>query len=138
MRWQWSFAASHTQAYAPMCPPPRYKKTQETLSQAGQKTSAALSTVGTAISRRLGDMRYVRGWPPLLGAWPSLQEGPPAFGWVFCPSRARVSGDRPRWRLLYLACLAHKLLYSDVSVQNVFCRKRALTYADAEIVGSVV
>ncbi|XP_034445744.1 tpd52 like 2b isoform X6 [Hippoglossus hippoglossus] len=34
-----------------------YKKTQETLSQAGQKTSAAISTVGTAISRRLGDMR---------------------------------------------------------------------------------
>ncbi|KAM4691541.1 tumor protein D54 isoform 4-T4 [Rhinophrynus dorsalis] len=34
-----------------------YKKTQETLSQAGQKTSAALSNVGTAITRRLGDMR---------------------------------------------------------------------------------
>ncbi|XP_073731198.1 tpd52 like 2b isoform X5 [Misgurnus anguillicaudatus] len=34
-----------------------YKKTQETLSSAGQKTSAALSTVGTAISRKLGDMR---------------------------------------------------------------------------------
>ncbi|XP_063815245.1 tumor protein D54 isoform X3 [Pseudophryne corroboree] len=34
-----------------------YKKTQETLSSAGQKTSAALSNVGTAISRRLGDMR---------------------------------------------------------------------------------
>ncbi|XP_060930781.1 tpd52 like 2b isoform X2 [Limanda limanda] len=34
-----------------------YKKTQETLSQAGQKTSAAISTVGVAISRRLGDMR---------------------------------------------------------------------------------
>ncbi|XP_074537142.1 tpd52 like 2b isoform X3 [Halichoeres trimaculatus] len=34
-----------------------YKKTQETLTQAGQKTTAALSTVGTAISRRLGDMR---------------------------------------------------------------------------------
>ncbi|XP_065142186.1 tpd52 like 2b isoform X4 [Paramisgurnus dabryanus] len=33
-----------------------YKKTQETLSNAGQKTSAALSTVGTAISRKLGDM----------------------------------------------------------------------------------
>ncbi|XP_073731200.1 tpd52 like 2b isoform X7 [Misgurnus anguillicaudatus] len=33
-----------------------YKKTQETLSSAGQKTSAALSTVGTAISRKLGDM----------------------------------------------------------------------------------
>ncbi|XP_006639665.2 tpd52 like 2b isoform X12 [Lepisosteus oculatus] len=33
-----------------------YKKTQETLSQAGQKTSAALSTVGTAISRKIGDM----------------------------------------------------------------------------------
>ncbi|XP_069892826.1 tumor protein D54 isoform X6 [Dipodomys merriami] len=34
-----------------------YKKTQETLSQAGQKTSAALSTVSSAISRKLGDMR---------------------------------------------------------------------------------
>uniref|UniRef100_A0A8C5WJG8 TPD52 like 2 n=1 Tax=Leptobrachium leishanense TaxID=445787 RepID=A0A8C5WJG8_9ANUR len=33
-----------------------YKKTSETLSQAGQKTTAALSNVGTAISRRLGDM----------------------------------------------------------------------------------
>ncbi|XP_047428950.1 tpd52 like 2b isoform X14 [Mugil cephalus] len=33
-----------------------YKKTQETLSQAGQKTSAALSTMGTAISRKLGDV----------------------------------------------------------------------------------
>uniref|UniRef100_A0A3Q2XC91 Tpd52 like 2b n=1 Tax=Hippocampus comes TaxID=109280 RepID=A0A3Q2XC91_HIPCM len=35
-----------------------YKKTQETLSQAGQKTSAALTTMGSAISRKLGDMRY--------------------------------------------------------------------------------
>uniref|UniRef100_A0A8C6VEY6 TPD52 like 2 n=1 Tax=Naja naja TaxID=35670 RepID=A0A8C6VEY6_NAJNA len=34
-----------------------YKKTQETLYQAGQKTSAALSNVGSAISRKLGDMR---------------------------------------------------------------------------------
>ncbi|XP_038577668.1 tpd52 like 2b isoform X15 [Micropterus salmoides] len=34
-----------------------YKKTQETLSQAGQKTSAAFTTVGTVISKRLGDMR---------------------------------------------------------------------------------
>ncbi|XP_041953200.1 tpd52 like 2b isoform X5 [Alosa pseudoharengus] len=34
-----------------------YKKTQETLSQAGQKTSLAFSTMGTAISRKLGDMR---------------------------------------------------------------------------------
>ncbi|XP_073436931.1 tumor protein D54 isoform X3 [Dendrobates tinctorius] len=33
-----------------------YKKTQETLSTAGQKTTAALSTMGTAISRKLGDM----------------------------------------------------------------------------------
>ncbi|XP_070269804.1 tumor protein D54-like [Myotis yumanensis] len=33
-----------------------YKRTQETLSPAGQKTSAALSTVGSAISRKLGDM----------------------------------------------------------------------------------
>ncbi|XP_068609996.1 tpd52 like 2b isoform X4 [Brachionichthys hirsutus] len=34
-----------------------YKKTQETLSQAGMKTSAALSTMGTAIGKRLGEMR---------------------------------------------------------------------------------
>lgn len=37
--------------------PLSYKKTQETLSQAGQKTSAALSNVGSVISRKLGDMR---------------------------------------------------------------------------------
>ncbi|KPP60130.1 tumor protein D54-like [Scleropages formosus] len=34
-----------------------YKKTQETLTQASQRTSAALSTVGTVISRKFGDMR---------------------------------------------------------------------------------
>ncbi|XP_073723977.1 tpd52 like 2a isoform X11 [Misgurnus anguillicaudatus] len=34
-----------------------YKKTQETLSQAGQVTSAAFSTMGTAIRNRLGEMR---------------------------------------------------------------------------------
>lgn len=38
--------------------PTRYKKTQETLSVAGQKTTAAFSTMGTALSRKLGDMRY--------------------------------------------------------------------------------
>ncbi|XP_051914886.1 tpd52 like 2b isoform X5 [Hippocampus zosterae] len=36
-----------------------YKKTQETLSQAGQKTSAALTTMGSAITRKLGDMRVL-------------------------------------------------------------------------------
>ncbi|CAL8313724.1 unnamed protein product [Boreogadus saida] len=34
-----------------------YKKTTETFSTAGQKTSAAFSTLGTAITRKLGDMR---------------------------------------------------------------------------------
>ncbi|XP_076859787.1 tpd52 like 2a isoform X4 [Brachyhypopomus gauderio] len=34
-----------------------YKKTQETLSQAGQMTSSALSTMGSAIKNRLGDLR---------------------------------------------------------------------------------
>ncbi|XP_063065399.1 tumor protein D54-like isoform X3 [Engraulis encrasicolus] len=34
-----------------------YKKTQETLSVAGQKTTAAFSTMGTALSRKFGDMR---------------------------------------------------------------------------------
>ncbi|MBN3303650.1 TPD53 protein, partial [Amia calva] len=37
---------------------PLYKKTQETLSTAGQKATAALNNVGTAISRKFGDMRY--------------------------------------------------------------------------------
>ncbi|XP_061621347.1 uncharacterized protein LOC133473810 isoform X6 [Phyllopteryx taeniolatus] len=40
---------------------PAYKKTQETLSQAGQKTSAAFTTMSSAISRKLGDMRW---WAP--------------------------------------------------------------------------
>ncbi|XP_075882997.1 tpd52 like 2b isoform X18 [Nelusetta ayraudi] len=34
-----------------------YKKTQETLSQAGQKTSAVISNMSTAFSKRLVDMR---------------------------------------------------------------------------------
>uniref|UniRef100_A0A7N8X8B3 Tpd52 like 1 n=1 Tax=Mastacembelus armatus TaxID=205130 RepID=A0A7N8X8B3_9TELE len=34
-----------------------YKKTSETLSTAGQRTSAALSNLGSAITRRFGDMR---------------------------------------------------------------------------------
>ncbi|XP_067250895.1 tpd52 like 2a isoform X3 [Chanodichthys erythropterus] len=34
-----------------------YKRTQETLSQAGQMTSAAFSTVGSAIRNRFGEMR---------------------------------------------------------------------------------
>ncbi|XP_040821260.1 tumor protein D53 isoform X4 [Ochotona curzoniae] len=34
-----------------------YKKTHETLSQAGQKATAAFSNVGTAISKKFGDMR---------------------------------------------------------------------------------
>ncbi|CAB1336520.1 unnamed protein product [Coregonus sp. 'balchen'] len=35
-----------------------YKRTQENISNAGQMTSAALSTMGVAITRRLGDMRH--------------------------------------------------------------------------------
>ncbi|XP_075718433.1 tumor protein D53 homolog isoform X1 [Rhinoderma darwinii] len=34
-----------------------YKKTQETLSQAGMKASAAITNVGSAIGKKLGDMR---------------------------------------------------------------------------------
>ncbi|XP_039181343.1 tumor protein D53 isoform X5 [Crotalus tigris] len=34
-----------------------YKKTQETLTQAGQKATAAISNVGTVISKKFGDMR---------------------------------------------------------------------------------
>ncbi|XP_039874207.1 tumor protein D53 isoform X3 [Simochromis diagramma] len=34
-----------------------YKKTSETLSTAGQRTSAAFSTLGSTITRKIGDMR---------------------------------------------------------------------------------
>ncbi|XP_056674702.1 tumor protein D53 isoform X6 [Monodelphis domestica] len=34
-----------------------YKKTHETLSHAGQKATAAFTNVGTAISKKFGDMR---------------------------------------------------------------------------------
>ncbi|MGH0161006.1 UNVERIFIED_CONTAM: hypothetical protein FKN15_055613, partial [Acipenser sinensis] len=43
-----------------------YKKTQETLSQAGQKTSAALTTVGSVITRKFGDMRYGSGYTRVI------------------------------------------------------------------------
>ncbi|KAI1233446.1 hypothetical protein IHE44_0004624, partial [Lamprotornis superbus] len=51
-----------------------YKKTQETLSQAGQKTSAALSNVGSVISRKLGDMsgysiRHSISMPAMSPEW---------------------------------------------------------------------
>lgn len=36
----------------------RYKKTSETLSHAGQKASAAFSSVGTAITKKLEDVKY--------------------------------------------------------------------------------
>ncbi|KAI5615054.1 tumor protein D53 isoform X5, partial [Silurus asotus] len=35
-----------------------YKKTSETLSTAGQKTTSAISNFGTAVSKKIGDMRY--------------------------------------------------------------------------------
>ncbi|XP_048063459.1 tumor protein D53 isoform X4 [Megalobrama amblycephala] len=35
-----------------------YKKTSETLTTAGQRTSAAFSNLGTAITRKFGDMSY--------------------------------------------------------------------------------
>ncbi|XP_029139600.1 tumor protein D53 isoform X3 [Protobothrops mucrosquamatus] len=45
-----------------------YKKTQETLTQAGQKATAAISNVGTVISKKFGDMRQK------LEVHPTLEE----------------------------------------------------------------
>lgn len=44
---------------APPSPPSphSYKRTSETLSQAGQKATAAFTSVGSAISRKLEDVR---------------------------------------------------------------------------------
>lgn len=53
-----------------------YKKTHETLSHAGQKATAAFSNVGTAISRKFGDMRYCGQEPwELCSALGFLGEG---------------------------------------------------------------
>ncbi|XP_026782321.3 tpd52 like 2a isoform X10 [Pangasianodon hypophthalmus] len=41
-----------------------YKKTQETLSQAGMMTSSAFSSLGSAIRSRLGEMRALTYTPP--------------------------------------------------------------------------
>lgn len=74
-----------------------YKKTQETLSQAGQKTSAALSTVGSAISRKLGDMRNSATFKSLedrVGTIKSKVAGGRENGSDGLPSPAG-SGDKP-------------------------------------------
>ncbi|XP_037017465.1 tumor protein D54 isoform X1 [Artibeus jamaicensis] len=74
-----------------------YKKTQETLSQAGQKTSAALSTVGSAISRKLGDMRNSATFKSLedrVGTIKSKVVGGRENGSDGLPSPAG-SGDKP-------------------------------------------
>nr|XP_011720795.1 tumor protein D54 isoform X5 [Macaca nemestrina] len=74
-----------------------YKKTQETLSQAGQKTSAALSTVGSAISRKLGDMRNsatFKSFEDRVGTIKSKVVGDRENGTDNLPSSAG-SGDKP-------------------------------------------
>ncbi|XP_038405960.1 tumor protein D53 isoform X1 [Canis lupus familiaris] len=50
-----------------------YKKTHETLSHAGQKATAAFSNVGTAISKKFGDMRCTAALLTLLLLSPVLR-----------------------------------------------------------------
>ncbi|XP_041953015.1 tpd52 like 2a isoform X6 [Alosa sapidissima] len=72
---QWNESITHSNAY---------KKTQETLSQAGQVTSAALSSMGAAISERIGTMRALPFYnTPRLGysvhhslSMPSMRSSP--------------------------------------------------------------
>ncbi|XP_039720794.1 tumor protein D54 isoform X6 [Pteropus medius] len=74
-----------------------YKKTQETLSQAGQKTSAALSTVGSAISRKLGDVRNsatFKSFEDRVGTIKSKVVGDRENG-SDSPRSPTGSGDRP-------------------------------------------
>ncbi|XP_011372390.1 tumor protein D54 isoform X2 [Pteropus vampyrus] len=74
-----------------------YKKTQETLSQAGQKTSAALSTVGSAISRKLGDVRNsatFKSFEDRVGTIKSKVVGDRENG-SDSPCSPTGSGDRP-------------------------------------------
>lgn len=105
----------------------RYKKTQETLSQAGQKTSAALTTVGTAITRRLGDMRYCAAepkwptpWASYKNKWAKLWYRVQRYIYTECQCEERV---RPIWpgpiksnkthtqSLLLLICNPRKRIY---------------------------
>ncbi|XP_075384407.1 tumor protein D54 isoform X6 [Tenrec ecaudatus] len=74
-----------------------YRKTQETLSQAGQKTSAALSTMGSAISRKLGDMRNsaaFKSFEDRVGTVKSKVAGGRENGSDHLPSPTG-SGDKP-------------------------------------------
>ncbi|XP_049674004.1 tumor protein D53 isoform X3 [Accipiter gentilis] len=71
-----------------------YKKTHETLSHAGQKATAAISNVGTAISKKFGDMR-----PRLVGQatpgavlkkFSALQPMPALRALLLAPASLRV------------------------------------------------
>ncbi|KAM6982164.1 tpd52 like 2b isoform 9-T9 [Tautogolabrus adspersus] len=75
-----------------------YKKTQETLSQAGQKTSAALTTVGTAISRRLGDMRNsatFKSFEDRVGNLKYKVVGPKGNGEAVTPTETTPTQENP-------------------------------------------
>ncbi|XP_033987598.1 tpd52 like 2b isoform X3 [Trematomus bernacchii] len=75
-----------------------YKKTQETLSQAGQKTSAALSTVGTVLSRRLGDMRNsatFKSFEDRVGTLKTKVVGPRGNGEPVTPTDTTPTQENP-------------------------------------------
>ncbi|XP_041953011.1 tumor protein D54-like isoform X5 [Alosa alosa] len=88
---QWNESITHSNAYLTasatlddISQSDAYKKTQETLSQAGQVTSAALSSMGAAISERIGTMRALPFYnTPRLGysvhhslSMPSMRSSP--------------------------------------------------------------
>ncbi|XP_068590031.1 tpd52 like 2b isoform X8 [Cebidichthys violaceus] len=75
-----------------------YKKTQETLSQAGQKTSAALTTVGTVLSKRLGDMRNsatFKSFEDKMGNLKYKVVGPKGNGEAVSPTDTTPTQENP-------------------------------------------
>uniref|UniRef100_A0A8C4NB09 TPD52 like 2 n=1 Tax=Eptatretus burgeri TaxID=7764 RepID=A0A8C4NB09_EPTBU len=73
-----------------------YKKTQETLSHAGQRTSAALATVGSTITRKLGDVRLsIRNSIslPVLRNSPSFRSFEEKVGVTMFGSKPKVSEE---------------------------------------------
>nr|XP_054103530.1 tumor protein D54-like [Callithrix jacchus] len=64
-----------------------YKQTRETLSQARQKASAALSTVGSAISRKLGDNEELCKLQVVVGDRTAVTTSLPQWGMVTSPCR---------------------------------------------------
>lgn len=77
-----------------------YKKTSETLSTAGQKTSAAFSTLSSTISRKFEDMRYAASCSSAPVRTPSPHSG---LYWCLYLSTGSFWGIVESWKAAWRA-----------------------------------